>query len=257
MSFSIITFRCSTQTFASKKWTININQSCHQHRLSCLIIGKPTSIHRRRCISHSYPLFQSTKNPTHDNVTSTTNTNIIKHRHQPPLPIRISLVSSTTALATPSFPALGFLYLVLRITIPNEHMRQAMVGQWGTVLSFTTWTILPTLHHGSVASIMVPFALGNAVVAGSLYGIVDLACGEPNNNNSNKILQTPYICGLGIGASVGYIAPKYLYGPIMEHLYGLDGMTQSMQTIMSDNLTTVAGILLHPMLYYPTHGIKV
>ena len=43
----------------------------------------------------------------------------------------------------------------------------------------------------------------------------------------------------------------------MEHLYGLDGMTQSMQTIMSDNLTTVAGILLHPMLYYPTHGIKV
>jgi hypothetical protein len=79
-------------------------------------------------------------------------------------------------------------------------------------------------NHGSVASIMVPFALGNAVVAGSLYGIVDLACGEPNNNNSNKILQTPYICGLGIGASVGYIAPKYLYGPIMEHLYGLDGM---------------------------------
>ena len=76
-----------------------------------------------RCISQSLPLLQSTKNDT-TSTTSTTNNNIINS--QPPLPIRIALVSSTTALATPSFPALGFLYLVLRVTIPDDNLRKVM-----------------------------------------------------------------------------------------------------------------------------------
>jgi len=122
---------------------------------------------------------------------------------------------------------------------------------------------LPKLYHGGVTSIILPFAISNAIVAGSLYGMLDLATGGPNNNN-NKILQTPWICGSGIGGGVGYIAPNYLYGPIMESMYGLDGLTQSMNTIMSYSMTTelsvvtgmVAGTLLHPMLYYPIHGIK-
>ena len=58
------------------------------------------------------------------------------------------------------------------------------------MLSFTTWTLLPKLYHGSVTSIILPFAVSNAIVAGSLYGILDLATGGPNNNNTNKILQT-------------------------------------------------------------------
>ena len=94
--------------------------------------------------------------------------------------------------------------------------------------------------------------------------MLDLATGGPNSNNTNKILQTPWICGSGIGGGVGYIAPNYLYGPMMENMYALDGLTESMNTIMSYSMTTelsvvtgmVAGTLLHPMLYYPIHGIK-
>ena len=122
---------------------------------------------------------------------------------------------------------------------------------------------MPKLYHGGVTSIILPFAVSNAIVAGSLYGMLDLATGGPNNNN-NKILQTPWICGSGIGGGVGYIAPNYLYGPIMENMYGLDGMSKSINTLMSYSMTTelsvvtgmVAGTLLHPMLYYPIHGIK-
>ena len=77
-----------------------------------------------RCISQSYPLLQSTKNDTTSTTSTTNNNNIINS--QPPLPIRIALVSSTTALATPSFPALGFLYLVLRVTIPDDNLRKVM-----------------------------------------------------------------------------------------------------------------------------------
>jgi len=123
---------------------------------------------------------------------------------------------------------------------------------------------LPKLYHGGITSIILPFAISNAIVAGSLYGALDLATGGPNNNNNNKIIQTPWICGSGIGGGVGYIAPNYLYGPIMENMYALEGISQSMNTIMSYSMTTelsvvtgmVAGTLLHPMLYYPIHGIK-
>ena len=66
---------------------------------------------------------------------------------------------------------------------------------------------MPKLYHGGVTSIILPFAVSNAIVAGSLYGMLDLATGGPNNNN-NKILQTPWICGSGIGGGVGYIAPN-------------------------------------------------
>jgi len=116
-----------------------------------------------------------------------------------------------------------------------------------------------------VTSIILPFAVSNAIVAGSLYGMLDLATGGPNSNiNTNKILQTPWICGSGIGGGVGYIAPNYLYGPIMEKMYGLDGISQSMNVFMSYSMTTelsvvtgmVAGLLLHPMLYYPINGIQ-
>jgi len=180
--------------------------------------------------------------------------------HQPPLPVRIALVSTTTALATPTFPALGFLYLVLRVTVPDADLRKAMEGKWGTLMSFTTWTLLPTLYHGTVASLILPFALGNAVVAGGVYGLVELACGGPNN----KVMQTPWIAGTGIGATVGYVAPHYVYGPIMENLYAMEGMSQSVHYMMSFPYApevsvatgAVAGMLLHPMLYYPMNGVS-
>ena len=79
-----------------------------------------------RCISHSYLLLESTKTNTTTSTTSTSTTNNNNINSQPPLPIRIAVVSSTTALATPSFPALGFLYLVLRVTIPDDNLRKVM-----------------------------------------------------------------------------------------------------------------------------------
>ncbi|KAL9180311.1 hypothetical protein ACHAXT_008281 [Thalassiosira profunda] len=95
--------------------------------------------------------------------------------------------------------------------------------------------------------------------------MVDLACGGPASASPslNKVLQTPWITGSGIGATVGYVAPNYVYGPVMENLYALDGMTQSMQHVMSFPYATevsvatgaVAGLLLHPLLYFPMNGV--
>jgi hypothetical protein len=183
--------------------------------------------------------------------------------HLPPLLGRIALVSSTTALATPAFPALGFLYAVLRVTIPDANLRKVMEGRWGAVVSFTTWTLLPNLYHGAVTSMILPCALGNALVAGCTYGLVDVISGGPKGSNS-ALLQKPWITGAGIGATVGFVAPIKVWGPIMEYCWGLEGMTQSMKYVMSIPFATevsvatgiVAGTILHPLLYYPVHGIK-
>ena len=181
--------------------------------------------------------------------------------HEPPLPIRIALVSSTTALATPSFPVLGFIYVIIRLAVRDVNIRKAMQGRWGALLSFTTWTMLPTLYHGSVASLLLPCAIGNALVAGGLYGLIDVVTGGPSGQ-IKQLFNTP-ILSSGIGASVGYLAPHYVYGPVME-LYGFEGMSRSISYMLNAPLATevsigtglVAGMILHPMLYYPIHGIS-
>jgi hypothetical protein len=183
--------------------------------------------------------------------------------HQPPLLGRIALVSCTTALATPAFPALGFLYAVLRVTVPDANARKIMEGRWGTLLSFTTWTLLPNLYHGAVTSLILPCAVSNALVAGCTYGALDLIAGGPNGRNA-VLLQKPWITGAGIGATVGFVAPNHVYGPIMEYTWGLEGVTQSMNYVMSVPFATevsvvtgaVAGMILHPLLYYPVNGIN-
>lgn len=195
---------------------------------------------------------------TSDSI-SATNSN----HHQPPLFGRIALVSCTTALATPAFPALGFLYAILRITVPDANARKLMEGRWGTLLSFTTWTLLPNLYSGAVTSLILPCAISNALVAGCSYGILDVVSGGPKGKNT-ALLQTPWITGAGIGATVGYIAPNQVYGPVMEYCWQIEGMSQSMQYVMSVPMATevsvatgaVAGMILHPLLYYPIHGIS-
>jgi hypothetical protein len=187
-------------------------------------------------------------------------------QHRPPLPVRVALVASTTALATPSFPALGFLYLVLRITTPDPNLRRVMEGRWGSVLSFTTWTLLPQMYGGTVASLILPCAIGNAIVAGSVYGLIDVACNHRKNNllasSGSTVLQNP-MTGAGIGMSVGYIAPNYIYGPVVEQIYALEGMSTSMHQLMAFPYATevsvatgaIAGTVLHPLLYYPINGV--
>ena len=145
--------------------------------------------------------------------------------HQPPLLGRIALVSGTTALATPAFPALGFLYAVLRVTVPDANARKLMEGRWGTLLSFTTWTVLPNLYHGAVTSLILPCAVSNSIVAGCTYGLIDVLSGGPKGNYA-ALLQKPWVTGAGIGATVGYIAPNHVYGPFMEYAWQIEGMTQ-------------------------------
>lgn len=157
------------------------------------------------------------------------------------------------------------MYVVGRVTLPDAQLRRAVEGRWGTILSFATWTMLPTLYGGTVASLILPFAVGNAIVAGTIYGVADIAIGGPSSPNEsfNKIRSTPYIFGSGIGATVGYVAPHYLYGPLLEQMYGMDDMSSlmhhmlSLPYITSTSLVTgaLAGMLLHPLLYYPVHGI--
>ncbi|KAL3798569.1 hypothetical protein HJC23_011873 [Cyclotella cryptica] len=207
--------------------------------------------------------------PITQSAKSTAQTATITHApstdHLPPLPVRIALVSTTTAIATPSFPAVGFLYAILRFTVPDANLRKAMEGRWGTLLSFTTWTLLPSLYHGSIVSLLLPCAIGNAIVAGSVYGCIDLVCGGPAGTagQMNKAFKAPWIMGSGIGAAVGYIAPNHVYGPVMEYIYGLEGMAQSVNYVMSVPFATevsvvtgaVAGMILHPLLYYPINGV--
>ena len=184
--------------------------------------------------------------------------------HQPPLLGRIALVSGTTALATPAFPALGFLYAVLRVTVPDANARKLMEGRWGTLLSFTTWTVLPNLYHGAVTSLILPCAVSNALVAGFSYGLIDMVSGGPKGNYAAALLQKPWVTGAGIGATVGYIAPNHVYGPVMEYAWQIEGMTQSMNYVMSYPFATevsvatgaIAGTILHPLLYYPINGIS-
>ena len=116
-----------------------------------------------------------------------------------------------------------------------------------------------------MASLILPCAIGNALIAGTVYGAADIACASSSSSSSllEKVTSTPYLFGSGIGVTVGYMAPHYMYGPILETMYGLDGMSSSMQYILSLPYVTstsvitgaVAGMILHPLLYYPVHGI--
>ena len=182
---------------------------------------------------------------------------------RPPLPVRVALVSSATALATPAFPALGFLYVVGRAAVRDAAVRRSLEGRTGAVVSFAAWTLVPTLYGGPVASLILPCAIGNAAVAGSIYGALDLACGGPTTEAGRWALRTPYITGGGIGAATGYLGPNYAYGPILERLYGLDGMSASVERLMSYPLANevcvatgaLAGVLMYPLLYLPTEGV--
>ena len=186
--------------------------------------------------------------------------------------MRVCLVSATTALATPAFPVLGFLYLTARITLPDAQLRRAMEGRWGGLVSFAAWTLLPNLYGGAAASLLLPFAIGNAVVAGAAYGAADVVLaavgggvggGTSGKNLAIRIMGAPYLLGSGVGATVGYVAPHHLYGPMLETMYGMDGMSSSIHHIVNLPYVTstcvvtgaVAGMVLHPLLYYPVHGV--
>jgi hypothetical protein len=177
--------------------------------------------------------------------------------HIPPLPIRVALVSVTTALCTPAFPAIGLFNLCLRVVVPEPRLRAATAGAWGTLLTYCAGTMTPALYQ--LAPVLLPFAVGNGIAAGIAYGVLDVVSGGPNS----RVLRNP-LAGVGIGAMVGLVAPPVCYGPVFWGLYGVEGVSQSMQIIFqmpfvlwtSVATGAVAGLAMYPLLYFPTNGIR-
>lgn len=183
--------------------------------------------------------------------------------HQPPLLVRAALVSATTALATPALFPLGVLHLALRTTITDAELRQTSEARWGALLSFMTWTFLPSMHDGAAASLVLPVAVGNALSVGVAYGAVDLARRAGSVPAADAVLRRPLVVGGIIGGMAGYVGPHYLYGPILERLYALDGASQSLAYVMDQPIATgvsvatgaVFGVLLQPLLHFSMNGL--
>jgi len=180
--------------------------------------------------------------------------------HEPPLPIRVALVSASTALCTPVFPAIGFVNVVLRAAIRDPNIRYQLSGSMGSILSIAFYTILPYSYQ--YAPLLVPCAIGNGIAAGGAYAALDVIAGGPTSALGSKLLRNPLIAGGGIGAFTGLVAPLYLYGPIYNALYGLEGISDAMFYLTFPHFTGIsvatgfaAGVAMYPVLHYPIYGI--
>lgn len=215
--------------------------------VSNTIKRKLSSRGSRKCLSHSIA------------STSKKRLEISNNIHEPPLIMRIALVSSSTALCTPIFPAIGFLNVVLRAAIRDTNFRYKLSGIGGSILSFAFYTIVPYSYQ--YAPLLLPCAIGNGAAAGSAYAILDLISGGPSSEIGKKLLRNPLLTGGGIGAFTGICAPFYLYGPIYKSLYGLEGISDilnNLPMIKSVSVTTglIAGVAMYPILHYPIYGIQ-
>lgn len=191
--------------------------------------------------------------------TVATTMNTMPKTHEPPLAVRIALVSTSTAICTPVFPAIGFVNAALRIMMPDPQLRQKISASSGAILNIAFWYILPFSYD--VAPILLPFAIGNGIVAGAAYGCLDIVSGGPQS----KILKNPLITGGGIGALTGVVAPTLLYGQIYSAMYGIEGMSELIRQGLglmpfalqiSGATGFVAGMALYPLLHYPMFGVK-
>eukprot|EP00913_Durusdinium_trenchii_P002814 g2605.t1 len=89
-------------------------------------------------------------------------------------------------MMTPLFPVIGLNYLVFR-HVPAD-VRMAWLG--GTsMVSYSIMTLVPQAFY--YAPILLPFAVGNGMVAGSLYLVADLAAGGPKPARPPAILGVP------------------------------------------------------------------
>lgn len=192
-------------------------------------------------------------------TTTTTAINPIPKPHEPPLAVRVALVSTSTAICTPVFPAIGFVNAALRIMMPDPQLRQKISASAGTILNVAFWYILPFSYD--VAPILLPFAIGNGIVAGTAYGCLDILSGGPQS----KILKNPLITGGGIGAFTGVVAPTLVYGQVYSAMYGIEGISEIVRQGLglvpfalqiSGATGFVAGMALYPILHYPMFGVK-
>mmetsp|Transcript_9359 Transcript_9359/g.13932 ORF Transcript_9359/g.13932 Transcript_9359/m.13932 type:complete len:602 (-) Transcript_9359:52-1857(-) len=201
------------------------------------------------------------------------NHSLVGTSHEPPLFVRAALVSTSTALCTPVFPAIGFVNFCLRVALPNEKLRMKLSASIGSIISFACWTIVPFTY--SITPLLLPFALSNGLCAGVGYTILDIGgsglAAATNSRvsssssllTSNPFFQNTMLTGGGIGAFTGYCAPKFLYGEAYNVLYGIDGVTPIIHQLMASPFVTqlscttgfIAGCAIAPLLHYPMFGI--
>ena len=99
-----------------------------------------------------------------------------KHSSQPPYLIRIGLVGTTVAAATPAFPALGLVRAVNHF-IKNPTTRFGIFGGTTAILSFAGRDFLPVLYDH--AELLAPIARVNGCVAAIVYAAADGLAGGP------------------------------------------------------------------------------
>jgi hypothetical protein len=184
---------------------------------------------------------------------------------QPPLPIRSLLVSTSTALCTPIFPAIGFINLCLRIIIPDPNLRYKFNASLGTICNIAFYYVLP--FGIEFSPLLLPCAISNGIVAGGAYTVLDLTARYQSRlltKYNVNILRNPIIAGGGIGATTGLIAP-YFYGTISESLYHIEGLSDSLNSVLwgfpfftqvSCMTGFAAGVMMYPILHYPIYGIE-
>jgi hypothetical protein len=225
------------------------------HHLEKLCSQHSTGTNINHHFSRKFPIYSH-----RTTYLSTASTSIKTTVHEPPLPIRVALVSSSTALCTPIFPAIGFINVVIRSAIRDKTIRAQLSGSIGSVLSIAFYTIVPYSYQ--YAPLILPCAIGNGIAAGGAYAALDLVAGGPSSALGSTLLKNPLIAGGAIGAFTGFVAPLYLYGPIYNALYGLEGISEAMYYLTFPHFTGIsvttgfaAGVAMYPLLHYPIYGI--
>jgi hypothetical protein len=257
-------------------------QFCRRKRSRCFSSSSNSSNNNNNSVDTIYPENSIFSPPKFDRG----------EIHIPPLPVRVALVSCTTALSTPVFPAIGFVHLCLRIlgrhASTNAAQQQGQYGyQWrwrypitaysfGTICNVAFYYVLPISYE--LSPILLPCAIGNGLVAGTSYWAVDalsrsrlLSSQSTSTSTFNTLgqmlpswLKNPLLVGGGIGAWTGLVAPPLLYGPLCKALYGVEGISHVVSNMywtlplvpqISCMTGFVAGSFMYPFLYYPIHGI--
>ena len=135
-------------------------------------------------------------------LSSTSSAPLASGGHVPPLLVRGSLVGATTALMTPLFPIIGFNQLVFRFVSPAG--RVAIHG--GTsMLYFSAMVLAPDAFF--YAPVLLPFAIGNGVMASATYVVAEAVAGGPAALAALKIGPVP-VAGPIIGAATALLAPN-------------------------------------------------
>jgi len=158
-------------------------------------------------------------------------------------------------MMTPLFPVIGLNYLVFR-HVPAE-VRMAWLG--GTsMVSYSIMTLLPQAFY--YAPILLPFAIGNGMVAGGLYLAADLLAGGPKVLAQHRLFNHIPLFGPLLGATTAMLVP-YTYPLCWGYVFPWDNTFQNLtmgtvytvssHPFVSSCLTftgLAAGLVIHKML---------